>query len=452
MIKTNLLSMENEFLEEINEFCPQDEAEVSLFFTQNGKIFHYDISVNGKEYVYDYPDESTTDLEHKRYVKRYAKLGLYRSLSDSLKITLEWGALTGIRPVKFAYQYGDGFDKYLKEVMLVSDKKADIVSRIIRAQKPYYTLDEDNCDFFVGIPFCPSRCLYCSFISNEITPKSPVSEYTYALIKEITEAKKLIKNLRSIYIGGGTPVSLPINLLEEILKAVGENTAKAEYTVEAGRPDCITDDVLKLLKDYGVTRICINPQTFNDKTLQLLGRKHTVKDIYDKYEMALKYNFSINMDLIAGLNGENFDDFKRSIDSAVSLDPDNVTVHTLCVKKGSKLKETTDRLDDGEVPQMIDYSSSTLISSGYNPYYLYRQKYMAASLENVGYSKPGKECVYNIDTMEEIAQNIACGANSVSKKIILGENRIERYGAPKDIKTYIEKVERICEEKSQLFK
>lgn len=452
MIKTNLLSMENEFLEEINEFCLQEEVDVSLFFTQNGKIFHYDISIDGKEYSYDYFDESTNELEFRRYVKRYAKLGLYRSLSDSLKKTLQWGALTGIRPVKFAYQYGDGFDKYLKEIMLVSDKKADVVSRIIEAQRPYYVIDERNCDFFIGIPFCPSRCLYCSFISNEITQKSPVLEYTSALIKEIAESKKLVKNLRSIYIGGGTPVSLPINQLERILKAVGENVERVEYTVEAGRPDCINEDVLKLFKDYGVTRICINPQTFNDETLKILGRKHTVKDIYAKYELASKYNFSVNMDLIAGLNGEVFNDFKHSIDSAISLNPDNITVHTLCVKKGSKLKETTDRLDDGEVPQMIDYSYDALLSNGYNPYYLYRQKYMAASLENVGYSKQGKECVYNIDTMEEIAQNIACGANSVSKKIIPNENRIERYGAPKDIKTYIEKVERICEEKSKLFK
>ena len=209
--------------------------------------------------------------------------------------------------------------------------------------------------------------------------------------------------------------------------------------------------ILELLKKYGVNRICINPQTFNDKTLKVIGRKHTAEDIYRKYALAKEFGFTVNMDLIAGLTGESFEDFKFSLDKAVELDPDNITVHTLSLKKGSKLKESTDRLPEGEISKMIDYSVYKLINNGFNPYYMYRQKYMAGNLENTGYTKKGKACVYNVDVMEEITDNLACGANAVTKKLIISENRIERYGAPKDIKTYIEKVDKIIEEKNKFF-
>ena len=238
-------------------------------------------------------------------------------------------------------------------------------------------------------------------------------------------------------------------MLEKVLKAIG--SVNCEYTVEAGRPDCIERETLELLKKYGVTRICVNPQTFNDKTLKIIGRKHTADDIKEKFALAKEFGFDVNMDLIAGLNGETLDDFKYSIDQAIELNPDNITVHTLALKKGSKLKETTERLAEGEISKMIDYSVYRLINSGYNPYYMYRQKYMAGNLENTGYTKKGKACVYNVDVMEEITDNLACGANAVTKKLIIAENRIERYGAPKDVKTYIDKIEKIVEEKNKFF-
>ena len=195
----------------------------------------------------------------------------------------------------------------------------------------------------------------------------------------------------------------------------------------------------------------MNPQTFNDKTLVEIGRKHTAKDIFDKYALAKKYGFDINMDLIAGLPGESLNDFKYSVDAAAELSPENVTVHTLSLKKGSVLKEKVERLAPGEIKNMIDYSAYKLINNGFSPYYMYRQKYMAGNLENTGYAKPGKACVYNIDVMEEIASNPACGANAVSKRLYADEDRIERYGAPKDIKTYVEKIDRIIADKTAFF-
>ena len=235
-----------------------------------------------------------------------------------------------------------------------------------------------------------------------------------------------------------------------MLKAISTINNGVEFTVEAGRPDRITKTNLQILKDYGVTRICINPQTFCDETLIKLGRNHTSFDVVEKYMLA-KDNFSINMDLIAGLEGETFEIFKESIDKAISLSPDNITVHTLCIKKGSKLAETETRLSGKEVSQMVDYASKSLINSGYNPYYLYRQKYMAGNLENVGYSKPNKACVYNIDIMEEIANNVACGANAISKRVFNGGERIERVASPKDVLTYLQKKEEIKKKKEILF-
>ena len=211
----------------------------------------------------------------------------------------------------------------------------------------------------------------------------------------------------------------------------------------------ISRENLTLLRDYGVTRICLNPQTFQDRTLRLIGRNHTVRDIYDRYP--LTKGFSVNMDLIAGLPGERFADFKDSIDRCIELDPDNVTVHTLCLKRGAALKEETDRLPAGEVAEMVEYAHAALAERGYRPYYLYRQKYMAGNLENTGYAKPGTACVYNVDIMEEIAQNVACGANAVSKAVFGGGERIERYGSPKDIPSYLAKLDRIIEEKRKLF-
>lgn len=451
MLNTNAEVFFPDLMEEVNLFPGADNFEITYLMCEKDGFFENTVTVNGKEYSFKNKAEYKNETERKRFAKRYSKLSVYRALSDFTGEKMSWGALTGIRPVKLAYQQGEDFENFLKNEMLVSDEKTEIVKKIIDAQKGIYEINRENGDFFVGIPFCPTRCSYCSFVSSEIAKARNLPEYVDALVKEIQASKPMIKKLKSIYIGGGTPVALPKNLLIKVLDAVGRNTAGVEYTVEAGRPDCIDGETLALLKDYGVTRVCVNPQTFNDKTLELLGRKHTAADVVEKFHLAREFGFDINCDLIAGLPEETLDDFRYSIDTALSLRPENVTVHTLCLKKGSKLKENCSRLGEGEVSAMIDYSSRAIVSAGYSPYYLYRQKYMAANQENTGYALPGKVCVYNVDVMEEISDNVACGANAVSKKIFPDENRIERYGAPKDIATYIAKIDAIISEKEKLF-
>lgn len=449
IIKTDFEKLEAELLEESRFFdAPEDLEVVHTHAYENCKFINK-ITVGGKEYNFENSHPYDGELEFIRYEKRYAKLSLYNALSDYLDVSLPWGALTGIRPVKFAYNEGNEWQKVMRDEMHVSEKKLDIVSRIIDSQKDVYDKTEGNCDLFISVPFCPSRCSYCSFVSNEIGKEKRLEEYVSTLCKEIRAALPLIKHLRSVYIGGGTPVSLPLDLLERILQAVGD--VNCEYTVEAGRPDCIDDATLTLLKKYGVTRVCVNPQSFSDKTLALIGRKHSAKDVIDKFALAKEYGFIVNTDLIAGLTGETFEDFKHSIDIAVGLSPENITVHTLSLKKGSILKENCGRLNVSDIEKMVDYAAETLISHGYAPYYTYRQKYMAGNLENTGYTKNGFACVYNVDVMEEIADNLACGANGVSKKLFDGGDRIERYGAPKDIKTYIDKIDEIISRKNKLF-
>lgn len=455
MIDTNLDYLTADLKEVINLFDGADEFNIKHRFTERETSFGNTVTVNGKVYAYgNLKGKIDGEIEKKRLIKRFAKLSVYKALSKYCEKDLPWGALTGIRPTKLAYQQmeKDGqFAEFFLDVMKVSEQKTALTKAVIDTQRGIYKKDDDNTDFFVFIPFCPSRCKYCSFISADIkSAKKYVEEYVDALVDEIEFSAKFIKNLRSIYIGGGTPVALPDTLLEKVLTAIDKINTGVEYTVEAGRPDAITESNLALLKKHGVTRICINPQTFSDKTLKLLGRNHTANDVIEKFEMA-KGLFDINMDLIAGLEGEVFEDFKFSLDKAVELSPDNITVHTLCIKRGSALAESEQRLSGKIVSQMVEYAHETLLTAGYTPYYLYRQKYMAGNLENVGYTKPNKACIYNIDVMEEIAQNVSCGANAISKRVYNGGERIEREASPKDVATYLQKLQQIKENKSKLF-
>lgn len=455
MIDTDLKFCESELIEVMNLFEESENAKVRHRFTEKENKFVNTITINGKVYAYgNLIGENLSDLERKRLVKRYAKLSLYKAFSRLTGKELPWGSLTGIRPTKLAYQQMENtgeFYEFFTDTMKVSKEKTLLTQEVINSQKGIYEKNDNNTDFFVFIPFCPTRCKYCSFISADIkSAQKYVDQYVDALIDEINYSAKFIKKLRSIYIGGGTPVALSDNHLEKVLCAIDKINSGVEYTVEAGRPDAITKNNLKILKEHGVTRVCINPQTFSDKTLELLGRNHKAKDVFDKYELA-KNDFSVNMDLIAGLSGETVEDFKHSLDTAVSLSPDNVTVHTLCIKRGSYLAETEKRLSGAEVSSMVDYARNKLLDNGYSPYYLYRQKYMAGNLENVGYCKEGKACVYNIDVMEEISSTVACGANAISKRVFNGGERIEREASPKDVLTYLTKTEQIKERKSKLF-
>ena len=452
MIETNRQDYKKELEEVVYMFSSGEGLEITHAQTQQGNEYTDTVTINGKTYELKNTHTPTDFLDKKRFEKRFSKLCLYKALTDHFKMNLKWGALTGIRPVKMARDLGEGFESEFKAVFDVSDKKINLVKEILKAQTGLYDENSEYSGLFVGIPFCPSRCLYCSFISEEIGKTKYATEYKNALVKEILALKGKTSTVRSVYVGGGTPVCLTDSDFAEILNAVNSVVKKGiEFTVEAGRPDVITKSKLEIMKDAGVTRVCVNPQTFSDKTLKLIGRKHSASDVIEKFELVKSYGFSINADVIAGLLGETLEDFKHTIDTAISLNPDNITVHTLCIKKGSKLKTETERLSVDYIDQMIDYSYLALKNAGYTPYYMYRQKYAAENLENVGYSKAGKECIYNIDVMEENTNNPACGANAVSKRVYMSENRIERYGTPKDIKTYIDKIDKIIEEKDKFF-
>ena len=452
MIDTNRQDYKKELEEVVYMFSTGEGLEISHRQTELNGEYLDEVVINGNRYQAKNSHTYTDLLDKKRYEKRFSKLCLYSALSDYLGVKLKWGSLTGIRPVKMARELGDDFALKFKTVFDVEDKKINLVKEILQVQEGVYDKNSEHSGLFVGIPFCPSRCAYCSFISEEIGKTKYADEYTSALVKEILSLKGKTEKVRSIYVGGGTPVCLSNESFAKILNAVNQVVKSGvEFTVEAGRPDVIMEDKLQIMKGAGVTRVCVNPQTFSDKTLKLIGRKHTSSDVTQKFKLVKSYGFDINCDLIAGLTGESLADFKNTVDTAISLNADNITVHTLCLKKGAKLKTETERLKVDSIDQMIDYSYQALKKAGYRPYYMYRQKYAAENLENVGYSKPNKECIYNIDVMEENSDNPACGANAVSKRVFLQENRIERYGTPKDIKTYIDKIDKIIDEKDKFF-
>ncbi len=427
---------------------------VHVFSHADGEFFNA-VEIGGKRYEFRERQECAGALEYKRYAKRFAKLALYEALRAHTGRSMPWGALTGIRPTKLAYAEEEAGRRFepLFEKFGVCAENISLVADVLAAQRGIYEKREGNADLYVGIPFCPSKCNYCSFITADIRRTAPLlPAYLDALEREIAACEGLYKNLRSLYVGGGTPLVLDTASLARVLRAVAPYYREGiEYTVEAGRPDVFTEEKLALLRDFGVTRICVNPQSFCDATLARIGRNHTADDILRAYEMSRKFDFSVNFDLIAGLTGESAEEFCDSVDRAVALSPENITVHTLCLKKGAKLREETCFLAGGGISEMIAYSRRRLYEAGYVPYYMYRQKYMAGNCENTGWTKPGKACVYNVDVMEEISDNIACGANAVGKKLFFAENRIERIGSPKDIPTYIAKTEELIAQKRALF-
>ena len=416
------------------QWLEADFAEESKFFenvTDDMKIIHSsdekdgfflnEVSVNGKTYSFADRHVYKNEIEHKRYFRRYAKLALYKALSDFTGEKPEWGALTGIRPVKFAYSEGAKWRDVMGEEMEVSPEKLDMVGRIIEAQRGIYRISDENADFFVSIPFCPSRCAYCSFVSNEIGKEKHVHEYVSALCDEIEATKPVFPKYRSFYVGGGTPISLPLPELERVLNAIGR--PDVEYTVEAGRPDCTDAEKLHILKQYGATRISINPQTFSDAVLANIGRRHTAQDIVDCFAAARRAGHrNINMDLIAGLPGDTVEGFARSLQTAISLVPENITVHTLTLKRASDLVVEHRAAAYDDVAAMLEQCGA-LSAAGYRPYYLYRQKGTLQNLENIGWAKPGTECLYNIYIMEEVHTILSAGAGGSTKLVVPGARR-----------------------------
>lgn len=400
--------------------------------------------------IYTYSILSKDALEKKRLQKRYLKMSVYRAVMFLTGIRLPYGCLTGIRPTKLygEIQSDPSYGKSARDIFLhdydVSEKKISLIERVVRVQKPLRNVD-GGYDVFVFIPFCPTRCAYCSFVSLPIGKQRKLVEpYTECLIRELDITKKRIqdKNLpiRAVYIGGGTPTSIGVDNLERILEHCRFDGAQ-EFTVEAGRPDTIDRVMVDMLLRRGVTRISVNPQSFNDATLERIGRNHRARDIYNAFAL-VKGKMDVNMDLIAMLPGETFEDFKRSVDIAVALDPENITVHTLYMKKGSALKLSGYGGGDvEEAARMVDYAYDKLTQSGFDPYYMYRQKYTSGNLENVGYAKAGKECLYNIDIMEEDTSILANGANAISKKWCKQKNLITRCANYKEPLEYIKHID-----------
>ncbi len=455
MLTCNEEFLHPELMDVVRLFEGAQALHIEQSMRYTGDAFENTVTVEGETSFFRDEASFAGDLQYKSLAKRYAKLALYRALCARTGVRLPWGALTGIRPTRLAYaelEAGRPFEP-LFERMCVSPENIALTRHVIEGQRGILERREGNCDLFVSLPFCPTKCEYCSFITAPIAAtRKYLPDYLRALEEELAAAAPLIGNLRSVYIGGGTPFALEAQELEQVLRAVAPLRKNGcEYTVEAGRPDTFTREKLEVCRQYGVTRICINAQSFSDATLARIGRKHTAQAVRDAFALAAPFGFSVNCDLIAGLTDETYEEFCASVDEAAALSPDNITVHTLCLKKGARLKEETARLQEGRLAEMIAYSRKALTAAGYEPYYLYRQKYMAGAHENVGWTKPGRACVYNVDVMEETCDNLAVGANAVSKKLFAGGKRIERHGSPKDIPTYLAKVGQLIGERSALF-
>jgi oxygen-independent coproporphyrinogen-3 oxidase len=349
------------------------------------------------------------------------------------------------------------------DVFDVSQEKTDLAARICAVQEPFIrSVQPNEIDIYVGIPFCKTKCLYCSFPSEVLGKKQDrLTQYLGLLKSDIAAGAALVREngltVRSFYMGGGTPTVLSAGQLDELLSFIRAQYGSfgIEATVEAGRPDTIDREKLLILKSHRIGRISINPQTMNDETLKRVGRSHTKDDIVRVYELAREIGFdSINMDLIAGLPGETADDMQRSCEAIVQLRPDNLTVHSLAIKRSSTLKKELDEhalSSAAEAEEMTRIGAACARQMGMHPYYMYRQKYMSGNLENVGYALPGKECIYNIDMMEETASILSHGAGTMTKRIFGGQNRIERLPSPKDVPTYLAKLERLMDDKRTFF-
>ena len=412
--------------------------------------------------------ELSGGLATDRARQRILKLAFYQAGTQALGVQPPWGALTGVRPVKIptkAILSGKSVAQartLLEQEYFVSPDRARLAMDCAGASLSVdRSLNPDEVSLYVGIPFCPTRGAYCSFISADVGRSLKlVSPYLDSLLREVEQAglglKDAGKFIRSLYVGGGTPTTLSAAQLDLLLSTMEEHLPLSrctEYTVEAGRPDTITWEKLDVLKRHGIGRISINPQTLEDHVLEAIGRQHSAGDIAEANALAREVGFDcINMDLIAGLPRDSFEGFRRSLEGVLAMTPENITVHTLALKKGSRLMEEKGSIPSGdEVARMLEFSNKTLRNAGYVPYYLYRQKYMSGSLENVGWAKPGKENVYNICMMEELHSVLSLGAGGVTKLVDRETGAIRRISNPKFPYEYMELLPQILEQKRKLW-
>ena len=410
-------------------------------------------------------EEVVCDYEDHKGSRNAVCRFLYRLFEKYTGRSLPWGMLTGIRPTKIIMKWMEEekdsakLEQRFRETYLADPQKANLCRRVAQREKvllesrPF----EKEYSLYIGIPFCPTTCLYCSFTSFPVSRFGDrMRAYLDALYKELAFVAKhhRDKKLTTIYIGGGTPTALDEECLSKLMNMIHELfpvEESEEFTVESGRPDSITKEKFRILKEAGVTRISINPQTMHQETLDLIGRAHTVEQTKEAFLLARKCGFdNINMDIILGLVDENLAMVENTLKEIEKLSPESLTVHTLAVKRTSKLKENIDNYEltqFDEMTKMIDLSMKYAKKMGLNPYYMYRQKHMLGNLENIGYAKEGYECIYNIQIMEERQSNIALGAGSITKFVYADENRIERVENVKNLEQYIDRVDEMINRK-----
>lgn len=467
-IQLNEDNFEYDIYSLVKAFYPKEEVKISteptpedagLLFSMQVNYSDNVLTLDGKEIEIDYSDRPDT--------KNRLKLAIYESLSKRTGKELPWGTLTGIRPTKISLgMIEDGIDdadiaSYMKDTYRTSDAKINLSLQVSHKEHELLSkIDYDNgYSVYIGIPFCPSTCLYCSFTSYPIGLwKKKLDDYLDALEKEMAFTAEACKekSLTTIYIGGGTPTSLDEEHLEKLLTLVDkyfDTKSLLEYTIEAGRPDSITYEKLQIMKNHPVSRISINPQTMNQKTLDLIGRFHKVEDIHRVYGWARELGFdNINMDLILGLPGETIEDVKYTLDEVEKMAPDNLTVHSLALKHSARLNIDRESYDDYLIENSqthMDICLDCAHHMGMNAYYLYRQKNMAANLENIGYATPGKEGLYNILIMEEKQTIMALGAGCSCKFVADHGKTVTRCENVKDVQLYIDRIDEMIDRKRE---
>lgn len=455
---------------EVNKPLTQDHqvmVEVE-YFDHGAGVNIFDKTYNGKMLLRKHED-GEMDAHDRCQAKNQVKRLLYITLCEYTTRTLPWGTLTGIRPIKLPLQQlesGDSKEEIrqrMKETYLISNKKLDLAMKVADAEyRRLCRLDyKEGYSLYIGIPFCPSICAYCSFSSYPLKQyEKQVDAYLDALLKEMHFVAQCYVNkpLQTIYIGGGTPTTLSPVQLERLLGGIAAEFSLEqleEFTVEAGRPDSITREKLEVLKHWGVTRISINPQTLKEDTLKIIGRRHTIGQFMEAYQLAKEVGFeNINMDLIVGLPEETAEDVAATLNETFVLKPDSVTVHSLALKRAARLRTEQESfadyhfLTDGSVMEQVQQQ---LEAAGYEPYYLYRQKNIATNLENVGYAKRGKACLYNILMMEEKHTVLALGAGAVSKFVFPDGCRVEKIDNVKDVNNYISRIDEMIGRKQKFL-
>ena len=444
---------------------PEGQAESTLHRGNTWLTATTRITLNGETAVAS--RRLRTAEETVRLRRRALQQSYYLAALQLLPKAPAWGALAGVRPTKITTKHlleggtPKSAEKLMKDVYYVTENRRRLsVDCSLSTVNAVRQMEPEDISVYVGIPFCPTRCTYCSFVSRTIGEKTELLEpYLAALEKEVRVTAELMKHsgkhLRTIYIGGGTPTTLSTPQMIRLLDTLRESFDFGrciEFTVEGGRPDTLDAEKLRAIREHGADRMSINPQTMEDHVLRACGRPHKAEDVVRAYQEAVDAGFAaINMDLIAGLPQDDFDGFRRSLDAVAALNPANITVHTLALKKGADLFEKREGLSTAEeVSRMVDYANETLRSLNYKPYYLYRQKYMSGSFENVGWSRDGLDCLYNIYMMEELHTIVSLGGGGMNK-VNLPDGTLQRFHNPKFPEQYIEMIDSVCKQKEVLF-